>query len=181
MEPCNADCARSRPVSALRADRNVHLEGYRPSAARMDLLAHGALDRPRLRKRARAIGERNGPGAVPYGRLVSVASRPSKPGFPQANRVAITKSCRCNNASGDYLAHDFRLAGTAKHFAGGFKSFIHRRQRFRSERSRSYERTNRHVAPFLSGGSATGLSATDAQWPVPVIKTAYAQSLGVAS
>jgi hypothetical protein len=41
--------------------------------------------------------------------LVSFAER----GFQQANRITLTKSCRCNNSSGDDLARHFRLTGVA--------------------------------------------------------------------
>ena len=60
-------------------------------------------------------------------------------GFAQANRVALTKFCRGNNSSGDDFAHHVRLAGVVKLFEGRFESFTHRRDLFRSERSRSYE------------------------------------------
>ena len=43
-------------------------------------------------------------------RIVSFASRLSKRGCPQANRVTLTKFCRCNNLSGDGFAHHVRLA-----------------------------------------------------------------------
>jgi hypothetical protein len=41
--------------------------------------------------------------------LVGFAER----GFPQANRITLTKSCRCNNSSGDDFARHFRLTGVA--------------------------------------------------------------------
>jgi hypothetical protein len=41
--------------------------------------------------------------------LVRFAER----GFPQANRIALTKSCRCNNSSSDDFARHFRLTGVA--------------------------------------------------------------------
>jgi hypothetical protein len=71
--------------------------------------------------------------------LVSSGSRPSKCGRPQANRVTLTKFCRCNNSSGDDLAHHVRLAGVVKRFEGSFKSFTHHRNRLRVERSRAYK------------------------------------------
>jgi hypothetical protein len=71
--------------------------------------------------------------------LTNFASRPGKRGCPQANRVTLTKFCRCNNSSGDDFAHHVRLAGVVKLFEGRFESFTHRRDLFGSERSRSYE------------------------------------------
>jgi hypothetical protein len=41
--------------------------------------------------------------------LVRFAER----GFPQANRITLTKSCRCNNSSGDDFARHFRPTGVA--------------------------------------------------------------------
>jgi hypothetical protein len=43
--------------------------------------------------------------------LTNLASRLGKRGCPQANRVTLTKSCRCNNSSGDGLGHRVRLTG----------------------------------------------------------------------
>jgi hypothetical protein len=60
------------------------------------------------------------------GRSVS-PSIPSKPGYPQANRVTLTKFCRCNNSFGDDFEHQFRLAGVVKVLAGSLESFTHRR------------------------------------------------------
>jgi hypothetical protein len=59
-------------------------------------------------------------------------------GCPQANRVTLTKLCRCNNSSGDGFGHH-RLAGVLKLFDGGFESCAHRRNCLRIERSRLYE------------------------------------------
>ncbi len=58
-------------------------------------------------------------------------------GFPQANRITLTKSCRRNNSLSDDFAHHVRLAGVAKFFAGCFHSFNHRRYCLRFEHSRS--------------------------------------------
>src|SRR5260370_629113 len=71
--------------------------------------------------------------------LISLASRPSKRGFPQANQVTLTKFCRCNNSSGDDFAHHVRLAGALKRFEVSFESFTDHRNRLRVECSRSYE------------------------------------------
>jgi ubiquinone/menaquinone biosynthesis C-methylase UbiE len=70
-----------------------------------------------------------GPGFL-LSPLVRVAER----GFPQANWITLTKSCRCNNSSGDDVARHFRPAGVAKLFAGSFKSFTHLRNCLGSER-----------------------------------------------
>jgi hypothetical protein len=43
-------------------------------------------------------------------------------GCPQANRVTLTKFCRCNNSSGDYFAHHDRPAGVVTRFAGSIES-----------------------------------------------------------
>jgi hypothetical protein len=50
--------------------------------------------------------------------LASFASSPSKPSFPQANRVTLTKYCSCNNPSGDNFARHFRVIGVASLLAG---------------------------------------------------------------
>src|SRR5258708_452298 len=60
-------------------------------------------------------------------------------GCPQANRVTLTDSCRCNNSLGDDFQHQFRLAGVVKLFEGSFESFTHRRKRLGFKLSRFYE------------------------------------------
>src|SRR5262249_19439776 len=62
--------------------------------------------------------------------LVGLAER----GFQQASRITLTKSCRCDNSSGDGFAHRLPLA-----FARGVESFTHRRNRLRFERSGLHE------------------------------------------
>ena len=62
--------------------------------------------------------------------LVWLAER----GFQQASRITLTKSCRCDNSSGDGFAHRLPLA-----FAGSVESFTHRRNRLRFERSGLHE------------------------------------------
>lgn len=73
--------------------------------------------------------------------LVSFAER----GFPQANRITLTKFCRCNNSTGDDLGHH-GLTGVLKLSKGGFKSFAHHRNDLRFERARLYECTDWHGA-----------------------------------
>ncbi len=46
---------------------------------------------------------------LPPAALVSFAER----GFPQANRITLTKSCCCNNSKGHNFTHRFRPAGVA--------------------------------------------------------------------
>ena len=53
---------------------------------------------------------------VPSGRTARLI-RLSKRSFRQANRVALTKSCRRNNSSGDYFTRDFRPIDAAWLFA----------------------------------------------------------------
>jgi hypothetical protein len=69
-------------------------------------------------------------GAREWAALVGLAER----GFQQASRITLTKSCRCDNSSGDGFAHRLPLA-----FAGGVESFSHRRNRLRFERSGLHE------------------------------------------
>src|SRR5712671_3475367 len=57
-------------------------------------------------------------------------------GLPQANRIALTKCCRCNNSSGDDFVHHVRLTGVLKLFKGSLVSFTHCPNRLRSESSR---------------------------------------------
>jgi hypothetical protein len=52
-------------------------------------------------------------------------------GFPQTNRVTLTKSCRCNDSASDDIARNLRLAGVLKLFAGSFESFTHCSNRLR--------------------------------------------------
>jgi hypothetical protein len=61
----------------------------------------------------------------------------SKRGCSQANWIALSKSCRYNNSSGDHLAHYLMLAGGVK-LAGGLESFTHRCDRLGFESSRRY-------------------------------------------
>jgi hypothetical protein len=64
--------------------------------------------------------------------LVSVASRPGKPGFPQANRVTLTKCCLRDDSSGDGFGHRVGLMAftlpprsvTAASFFGGRRVII---------------------------------------------------------
>jgi hypothetical protein len=72
------------------------------------------------------------------------ASKPSKSGFPQANRIAFTKFCRGNNSSGYNFRRDFRLTGLVKLLARSLESFTHRRNGLRFERSRLDESTDWH-------------------------------------
>jgi hypothetical protein len=72
-----------------------------------------------------------------------------KRGCAQANRVTLTKFCRCDNSSSNDFACNLRLAGPVKLLAGSLESFTHRRNHFRFERTGSYEWTNWHRRPPL--------------------------------
>jgi hypothetical protein len=48
----------------------------------------------------------------------------------QTNWITLTAACRFNNSLGDDFAHDLRLAGIVKRFAGSLESCTHRRKRF---------------------------------------------------
>jgi hypothetical protein len=71
--------------------------------------------------------------------LVSSASRRCEGSFQQASRIALTKSGRCNNSSGDDFARHLGLIGVAQLFAGSIEGFAHRCNRLSVERSWSHE------------------------------------------
>jgi hypothetical protein len=52
------------------------------------------------------------------------SSNPGKHGCPQTNQVTFTKSCRCNNSSGENFTHDLKLVGVVKHLQPASKASL---------------------------------------------------------
>jgi hypothetical protein len=90
------------------------------------------------------------------GRLLSFVAEPGQRGFAQANLIALPAS-----SLGNDFAHQLRLAGVLKFFAGRLESFTHYGDRFGAKHSRLKERIGMPRS-LPSGGSTTGLSVTSA-------------------